>query len=443
MSIQALRQKHGELCDRQQGIVNAALTAGRALSADENTQLKALQTEIDGLSSTIKTAEEIEARQAGLEQPAEPPYRPSAFVPGERSINNTKKDTGGFENFGELLHSVKNGDPKGRLKELEGGENGHRIPEAFTARILGHGPDGFQNLSTGDIGVLMPPQYSPNILALEDEPELVMPRSQFIPAGDLPDAEFVVPYFDQGAKGANGGVIISWTKEGDDIPETNEPGIKDLTLKPQEASGLATVNNKTLANWRAAGAFLQNVMAQAWRNARDMKFIGGSGAGAPLGVLKAPGTLKIGRKTAGTVTFEDIANMMGRLLPGAMMGAMWCASITLLPAIIQLKDESGRLIYVAGNVAQGIPATLMGLPIHWTGKNPVAGLEGDLCLCNFRYYLVKPGSGPFVALSEHVKFKTNQTVFRIVANIDGQPWVKEPLKLQDGKTTVSPFVILK
>jgi HK97 family phage major capsid protein len=214
-------------------------------------------------------------------------------------------------------------------------------------------------------------------------------------------------------------------------------------LKPFEASALATVNNKTLQNWQASGGFVQTLLQQAWSSARDYKFLRGTGAGSPLGILKAPGRITLKRKTAGTVTYEDAAKMTGRLLPDALGNAIWVASITLKPTLMLLVDGAGRLIFVNGDATKGIPDTLAGIPIKWTGKTPTVGNEGDLMLVDFRYYLIKPGSGPFVAISEHAKFTANKTVFRIVANIDGQPWVKDPLLLEDGATTVSPYVILQ
>ena len=136
--------------------------------------------------------------------------------------------------------------------------------------------------------------------------------------------------------------------------------------------------------------------------------------------------------------------MLGRMLPEALNGAFFLASLTALPNLMQLSDSSGRLIMVNGDATKGIPATLAGLPLKFTGKLPTIGNEADLILVNPNpYYLVKEGSGPFLAISEHVKFTSNKTVFKIVANIDGQPWVKDPLKLEDGETTVSPYVILK
>ena len=330
-------------------------------------------------------------------------------------VQDDPKDDGGFKNIGELLHAVKFGDPKGRLKDL----------------------------ATGDVGILIPPQFSQNIMKLDPEQEIVMPRSMNIEAGDPPDAEFAIPYFQQGEDGALGGIQLYWTAEGKTVSDAGDPNLKDLVLKPQEVSGMATVNNKTLINWQAAGSFIQNLLRQAWVSGRDYKFLRGSGAGCPLGILSAPGSIKVKRKTAATITYEDAAKMLGRMLPQALEGAVWLASISALPTITQMADGAGRLIYVQGDATKGVPSTLLGRPVIWTGKQPVLGSQGDLVLVNFNYYLTKAGSGPYIAISEHVKFTTNKTVFKIVANIDGQPWVKDPLKLEDGATTVSPYVILQ
>ena len=36
----------------------------------------------------------------------------------------------------------------------------------------------------------------------------------------------------------------------------------------------------------------------------------------------------------------------------------------------------------------------------------------------------------------------NQMTWRVVERVDGQPWLEKPITLQDGSSTVSPFVIL-
>lgn len=393
----------------QQDLWSKAQTENRELTEDEVKAFNDLQKEIDGLKAQVEMAEKLEENEKFLDAPAAPPV-----IPVTTDTQEEKLDDGGFKNVGEFLHCVKNGDSKGRIKAL----------------------------STSDVGIMIPAQFGQSILSLDGEGEIVMPMAQNIPAGDPPDAPFTVPYFQQGADGANGGIVLNWTGEAKLVSDTKDPIIKDMTLTPQECSGMATVNNKTLANWMACGTFVQNLLRQAWADGRDNKLLLGSGAGCPLGVLKAPGAIKIARDTAATVKYIDLLNMLARMYAGA--GEMvWTINQTLMPTIMTMTDPEGHYIYSGGDATKGVPATLLGIRIKWNGKTPLLGAEGDVMLAKFNYYLTKAGSGPFVAISEHVKFTTNQTVFKIVANLDGQPWVKDPLKLADGKTTVSPYVILK
>lgn len=411
MNSKEIYAKIAAKAKEQQAIIDKAKADNReTLNEEEMEQFNSLQTEIENLKKQAEIAEQMEANAKYLGEPTT-----AKVIPATMDTQDEVLDDGGFKNIGELLHCVKNGDSKGRLKAL----------------------------STSDVGILIPAQFSQNIMKLDGESEIVMPRATNIPAGSPPDAPFTIPYLQQGADGVLGGIELVWTGEAKTVSDVSDPEIKDLTLTPQEVSGMATINNKTLKNWEASGVFVENLLRQAWVNGRDMKFLGGSGAGCPLGITKAPGAIKIDRDTAATIKYADAANMLGRLLPEAMNGAIFIASITALPTIVQIVDGNGRLIFVQGDATKGVPSTLLGLPILWTGKQATLGNEGDLILSNFKYYLTKAGSGPFVAISEHVKFTTSQTVFKIVANTDGQPWVKDPLKLEDGETTVSPYIILK
>ncbi len=62
-----------------------------------------------------------------------------------------------------------------------------------------------------------------------------------------------------------------------------------------------------------------------------------------------------------------------------------------------------------------------------------------MLLADWSHYLIKDGSGPFVAASEHVKFTSNKTVIKIFWNVDGAPWLTAPIAEENGYE-VSPFV---
>jgi HK97 family phage major capsid protein len=108
---------------------------------------------------------------------------------------------------------------------------------------------------------------------------------------------------------------------------------------------------------------------------------------------------------------------------------------------MNLVDTNGNLIWQP-NARDGAPGTLIGLPCILNERNPVLGSKGDLVLADPSYYMIKDGFGIAISASEHVYFTNNETVIKAFWNVDGQPWLTSPLTLEDGVTTVSPFVVL-
>lgn len=443
--LKGLKQKHANLCDQQQAIVDKAVQEGRGMSDEETTQFNNLQTEIDGLAATIQAAESVQNRAANLDEPENTPYRP-AFVPGAASKNNKKMDDGGFKNAGEFLHAIRFGDSKGRLEGLPTGQGqggGKQMPDAFAAQIM---PWRFQNewsMGTGSEGGYAVPlqQWGGDILMIKPEDAIVRPRATVIPAGDPPDSGVPVPAFSQGSDGVYGGVNVEWIGEGAEKPETDGK-LREVMLQPQEVAAHTVVTDKLLRNWQAASTFIGTLLRGATISAEDMACLTGNGVAKPHGVQNLPGTLAVNRATANQISYVDCINMLAKLLPESVGRAVWVASQSALPQIAQLKDPAGNYIYIGGDATRGIPATLLGIPIKFTGKTAALGSKGDLTLVDFTYYLIKDGSGPFVAASEHVFFRNNKTVIKVFWNVDGKGWVDKPLTLENGSTQVSAYVIL-
>jgi HK97 family phage major capsid protein len=166
----------------------------------------------------------------------------------------------------------------------------------------------------------------------------------------------------------------------------------------------------------------------------------GPGGARPQGVIGAGGTVNVVRAGAGAVAYNDIVNMYARVLMGGAL--VWVGSPTLLPQLMTMVDAGGNLVWQP-NAREGAPGTLLGIPFLINQRSPVLGATGDLLLADWNYYLIKDGSGPFVAASEHVLFRNNQTVIKAFWNVDGEPWLTTPLLLEDGVTTMSPFVALQ
>jgi HK97 family phage major capsid protein len=89
--------------------------------------------------------------------------------------------------------------------------------------------------------------------------------------------------------------------------------------------------------------------------------------------------------------------------------------------------------------------TLFGKPIVWTEHCQTLGTVGDLLFCDWGQYLVGQkagGGGMQFASSIHLKFDYDQTCFRFVFRVDGQPWWPGVLTPRYSAVTQSPFIAL-
>lgn len=450
-NLQALLQKHAELCDQQQAIVDKAAADLRGMTEDEKAQFSALQVEIDGLAETIESVKAMHARAAILDLPVEP----QRFIPGDPSQNNRKLDDGGFSNVGEFVDALRFGDAKGRLQNLPRGQGeggGRQMPEALAMQIMpwrfkeAAAALGIRNewsMAVGQEGgfAVGTQQWTGGIMMLKPEDAIVRPRANVIEAGDPPDGSIPIPAFSQGDAGVFGGVTVQWIGEGARKPETDGE-LREVILTPKEVAAHTVVSDKLLRNWKAANSFISNLLRGAVINGEDVSFLRGNGVARPFGAQNCPGRVLINRIVANQVGFIDISAMLSRLLPESVSSALWVISQSVMPQIVTMTDAAGNLIFIRGDATKGIPDTLAGIPIKWTGKTPVLGVRGDVMLADFRYYLIKDGSGPFVAASEHVWFRENKTVIKVFWNVDGNGWVDRPLLLDDGQTRVSPYIVL-
>lgn len=445
-TLQELLQAKAEKVENQRSLVTAAKAEDRDFTEDEAKQFDDLQAEIEELEKDITAKQKQDERMSkfttneqGLQNNQQQPFRPQ--MPVNHDTQPEVKDDKGFKNLGEFLNAVRFGDPHGRLNDVPVGEGqggGYEVPEAFRSQLItnemkmGEGSSG---------GFAVPEQFKSDMLMINAENSIVRPRANVIPAGDPPDAKITMPALDQGSNGVYGGVEVQWIGEGDTKPETAAK-LKEVTLEPHEVAAHTVVTDKLLRNWAAANSFISGLLRGAMAAAEDIAFLKGNGTGKPNGVLNAQGALSINREAPNGVSYKDVALMISKLLPESVGGALFVANQSIMPQLLQLKDPAGNYIFIQGDATRGIPSTLSGIPIRFTGKTTALGNKGDLALVDLGYYLIKDGSGPFVSASEHVLFRQNKTVIKAFWNVDGKPWVVEPLTLEDGDTKVSPYVVL-
>lgn len=406
MTIQELLQKKAALIEQADLIIAEAEEKGE-FTEEQEAKVKDLQKQAESLNSLIKARHSVDESKKAFKSPA--------VIPDMHK--DGYQDNAGFKSIGDFLHAVRFGDEKGRLKGQSMGDN-----------------------SSG--GYLVPEQFSTELLKLSASSSVVRPRATVIEAGDPPDATLNIPVLDYSAN-LFGGVTAAWIEEGALKPAT-EAKFGTIDLSPWELAAVIETTDKLLRNWSAAGTLFSKLLSSAIASITDLAFLKADGTKKPLGVLNAAntGAKLVVRETTGSITYGDIVNMLANT---KMDGETYTfvAHQSIKPALMKLQDAAGNFIFIQGNATAGVPSRLAGFEIQFTSKTFPLGTQGDLALVDFSKYLIKDGSGIFIDISNQPKFQENKTIIKAFLNVDGKPWVTAPIKLEDGVTEVSPYVILK
>lgn len=428
-----------QLLQAMEAILAAAEAEARDLNAAELANYDALKGQLAALDALSARRNEVAAARAAAPAPAarstvNPAPAPTTNAIPPKQGDDTAKE---FETLAQFCEAAVTNPRDPRLAN-------HFRPRGYREDGEGNLMRSEQRMDTGSAGgFAIPTQFRETIMAVTGPTSFVRPRATVIPAGTPADAEIEIPALDQTGAAPNnvfGGVTVGWVAEGGAKPET-DADFRLISLKPQEVTGYITLTDKLLRNSAAVGAFVASQLPAALDSAVDFAMISGNGIGKPLGFINSPAAYVQNRTTTMTVTVDDLVQMLSRLL-GLGGSPVWLASRALLPIIVQLQDGDGRYVFLPSDVTNSPAGTLLGHPIVWHERAPGLGSKGDISLVDMKGYLIKDGSGPFIAYSEHVNFLTNKTVVKIFSNVDGKPWLTEPMTGQDGRDS-SPFVVLQ
>lgn len=295
-------------------------------------------------------------------------------------------------------------------------------------------------------GFLVPTEFRAELMAIAAETGIVRPRANVI---RMARRQLDIPVLDQTATTAGvphwfGGMLFYWGEEAAEKTITNAKW-RQVSLVAKKLIGYTRASDELVADSIISlDDFLRGPFGfaggMAWME--DYAFLRGTGVGQPLGVINAPATISVARTaTNPPVAFADLAAMRERFLPTA--NGVWVISQSLMDTIIQLAGPTGNASYIwQPNARDGIPGMLLGFPVIWSEKVPLAGSAGDIGLYDFNHYLIGDRQATTIDTSTHEFFRYDQASWRVVHRVDGRPWLSTPLTLADGTSQISPFVIL-
>jgi HK97 family phage major capsid protein len=344
----------------------------------------------------------------------------------------------GFKNFGEFALAVKHAcqpgtRPDDRLAVIAKAASG--MGEAF-------GSDG---------GFLVPTEFSDKVFQrLYAANNLLAMTDGYTVAG----SSMVFPRNAENSRADGsrwGGVRAYWREEGDQAT-ASKPTFGKLQLNLHKLFVMIHASDELLADTQgtALEQYLTRVAGDEINFVVGNAIINGSGTGQPRGILGAPCKVMVAKEAsqaANTLVAQNLVNMWARLWAPCRQNAVWLINQDVEGQLHTMTVGTGSAATLAylppGGLSAKPYATLLGrpvLPVEWC---PTLGTEGDVILADLRHYVTISRGAVEGRMSLHVRFDYDESVFRFIFRVDGQPWWSAPLTPFKGSATQSCFVTLQ
>ena len=245
-----------------------------------------------------------------------------------------------------------------------------------------------------------------------------------------------------------GGVRTYWEGEGDEMT-ASKLKFREIELRLRKLTGLCYATDEMLQDAPLMGAYINMAFAEEFGFAFDDAIVRGTGAGQPLGILNAGAKVSVAKESgqsADSIVAENIMKAYSRMDPRSLSRAKWYVNQECWPQIFQLHlavGTGGVPLYIEpGKLPDAPNGALLGRPIVPIEQCSALGDAGDIVFADLSRYIWADKGQMQAATSIHVRFLYNETAFKFVVRVDGQPMQASPITPYKGSATVSPFVTL-
>jgi len=436
MLVDDLIQKRTLAWEKLEEMKNTCEKEKREKSEDEIKEAHTILDEIDELTGKIETEERIQKTGDFLKQPTSEPHLDD--------VTHDPEEGKRFKSFGEQLQAVQKA---GTVMAGVPGKIDERL-QIVDAEV--RAISGMSESVPSDGGFLVQTDFATKLLEDIIATGVLIPKVDMIPISGNANG-LKMNGIDQTSRKDGyrfGGVRAYWAAEAAEKTKS-KPKWRQVELNLQKLICLYYATDELLMD----AAALENRASAMFRSEMNFKgddaIIRGTGAGQPLGILTSSAIVTVSaetNQTATTIKAENVEKMYARMLSDSISKAVWYINQDCWPQIFLLSHSVG-----AGGVPMFIPAgglsnapfgTLLGRPIQPIEHCETLGTVGDIIFADLSHYLMISKGGIQSASSIHVRFIYDESVFRFVWRLDGQPDRAAALTPYKGTNTVSPFVVL-
>ena len=419
----------GDIGETDKAGAKTLVEQGIAEQYDEVAERKAAELKEAERQEIVKLA--VDAMKGVLNEPA---HKASPIV---QHINDRDDPTSNFKSMGDFALTVK------------AWTLGDQSDKRMGAWMRKAAETGLNESIDSDGGFLVPEEFSNEILQKARDAASIVARCREVP---MNTKALKIPYVKETSRAdgsRQGGIRAYWANELGGLTASH-PTFGGIRLEVNKLYCYVPASEELLEDAAAMGSLISSMAGTELGDVMDDCVLNGTGAGQPLGVLHSPCLISVAKETgqaADTVVAENISKMWSRMYGPCRPNAVWLINQDVEPQLDQLSiavGTGGSAVYMpAGGLSQSPFGTLKGRPVIPCEWCDTLGDNGDIVLADFSQYLWgRHVSGINAATSIHVKFDYDQTIFRFIVRVDGQPWWPGTLTPKYSADTLSPFVAL-
>jgi len=238
-----------------------------------------------------------------------------------------------------------------------------------------------------------------------------------------------------------GGVRAYWQAEAGAYT-SSKPALGQIEANPHKLTALIYLTEELIADAPALEAFVGGVVGQELAFAVDAALVSGDGVGKPLGVNYADCLVSTSRAAANKITASTLLSAWERLPQSSMGKAEWYANQDTIMQLGQLSAGDGSQIWLP-NFVGGIPATILGRPLHFSEHCSTLGTAGDVLLLDLSQYFLFDRQGVVGSSSIHVRFIYDELTLKFSMRLDGHAaWEGAVTPYSASAKTLTPIIRL-
>ena len=253
-----------------------------------------------------------------------------------------------------------------------------------------------------------------------------------------------IPGIDETSRASTryGGILGYWEDEAA-LKTASKPKFRKIELNLKKLIGLCYATDELLDDATALEGVIRDGFTSEFGFLLDDAIINGTGAGQPLGILNAGCLVSVAKETgqdADTVVTENVIKMYSRLFASSRPNGVWLINQNVEPQLFTMSlavGTGGIPVYMPAGGLSGQPyATLFGRPVIAIEQAATLGDVGDIIFADLANgYILAEKGGIQSDMSIHVRFLYDESVFRFVMRLDGQPVRASALAPYKGSST--------